>query len=95
MNIRYLFRAIIFIGLLIALGYAAMSSAHAPNVEWRCYTEPVIYQVDGYWVIECESGNEVSRDDPAPYPMPGDEPYPLPSAGCTRAWDGEPCQPSE
>jgi hypothetical protein len=67
--------------------------ATAPGIVWRCYEEPMVWEEDGYWVVECESGNEVMMEgrqktdglslpvpdmEPVPYPDPGMEPYPDP-----------------
>lgn len=87
--------AMLLLGVMIV-------QATAPEVVWRCYVEPVVYEEDGYWVVECGSGNEVVKDeggrmmDEGGYPGPGSEPYPEPDPpGCTRAWDGQECWPSE
>lgn len=91
----------VLIGVLVLVAMLLLGvmivKATAPEVVWRCYVEPVVYEEDGYWVVECGSGNEVKMEEG--YPGPGSEPYPEPdpveTPGCIRAWDGEECWPSE
>lgn len=100
-------KKLLIVGLVLAamllLGVMIVK-ATAPEVVWRCYVEPVVYEEDGYWVVECGSGNEIMMTEDGgqgteeAYPGPGVEPYPEPEPdppGCIRAWDGEECWPSE
>lgn len=98
-------KALIVVLVLVAMLLLGVMivQATAPEVVWRCYVEPVVYEEDGYWVVECGSGNEVEMRDEEGYPGPGEEggedhsayPDPVETPGCIRAWDGEECWPSE